>query len=337
MTRTEPDGKELGGRVAAILARCRQLHVEPAQLRSLSGYDRLQRAASGKQPRWQPWLLPGLLAILLAVFVHQELYTVQGLSRLILWVEGLDVENEPCMIEMHPIMADLTATPNNCSRCSDVLDVDRVSNITPQEFELKYAYSGRPVIITDGTANWTAPAVFNFQFFKELYAESSGRLAADSTERGCQFFPYKTDFDGLSDVFSMSAARANMQKGEEPWYIGWSSCDSAAGNELRRHYTRPYFLPETAELSRLDWIFMGTPGFGAHLHIDHVKHPSWQAQLHGRKMWTLEPPRECLSVCRSMDVTVNQGEIIVLDTNMWYHMTQIVSDEISITIGSDYD
>ncbi|XP_037076773.1 uncharacterized protein LOC119097936 [Pollicipes pollicipes] len=236
MTRTEPDGKELGGRVAAILARCRQLHVEPAQLRSLSGYDRLQRA---------------------------ELYTVQGLSRLILWVEGLDVENEP----VGTVASMQGSRVRVRRRCSDVLDVDRVSNITPQEFELKYAYSGRPVIITDGTANWTAPAVFNFQFFKELYAESSGRLAADSTERGCQFFPYKTDFDGLSDVFSMSAARANMQKGEEPWYIGWSSCDSAAGNELRRHYTRPYFLPETAELSRLDWIFMGTPGFGAHLHV----------------------------------------------------------------------
>ena len=28
---------------------------------------------------------------------------------------------------------------------------------------------------------------------------------------------------------------------------------------------------------------------------------------------------------------------VVLDTNIWYHMTTIVSDVISITIGSEYD
>ena len=50
-------------------------------------------------------------------------------------------------------------------------------------------------------------------------------------------------------------------------YYSRSNCDSAAANELRRHYRRPYFLPETSESSRLDWIFMGTPGFGAHMHV----------------------------------------------------------------------
>lgn len=28
---------------------------------------------------------------------------------------------------------------------------------------------------------------------------------------------------------------------------------------------------------------------------------------------------------------------VVLDTNIWYHKTSVVSDEISITIGSEYD
>ena len=45
------------------------------------------------------------------------------------------------------------------------------------------------------------------------------------------------------------------------------------------------------------------------LQIDHVKHPSWQAQLHGKKLWTLQPPPECLGVCRRMKTTVNPGEI----------------------------
>ena len=32
-------------------------------------------------------------------------------------------------------------------------------------------------------------------------------------------------------------------------------------------------------LGRKDWIFMGTPGYGAPFHLDNVKYPSWQAQV----------------------------------------------------------
>lgn len=30
----------------------------------------------------------------------------------------------------------------------------------------------------------------------------------------------------------------------------------------------PYFLPETSESSKTDWLFMGCPGYGAHLHVN---------------------------------------------------------------------
>lgn len=46
-----------------------------------------------------------------------------------------------------------------------------------------------------------------------------------------------------------------------------SNCDSSAANELRKHYRMPYFLPETSESSKTDWLFMGCPGYGAHLHV----------------------------------------------------------------------
>ncbi|CAG2119147.1 unnamed protein product, partial [Medioppia subpectinata] len=71
--------------------------------------------------------------------------------------------------------------------------------------------------------------------------------------------------------------------------------------------------------------------------IDHVGHPSWQAQVKGAKKWILEPPPECYTTCQVLEVIVNSGEIIVLDTNQWYHQTFIVGQQISITIGSEYD
>ena len=46
-----------------------------------------------------------------------------------------------------------------------------------------------------------------------------------------------------------------------------SNCDSSAANVLRKYYQKPYFLPDDSESSKTDWIFMGCPGYGAHLHV----------------------------------------------------------------------
>ena len=51
------------------------------------------------------------------------------------------------------------------------------------------------------------------------------------------------------------------------FYSCRSNCDFSAANTLRKHYKRPYFLPELSESSKTDWIFMGSPGYGAHLHV----------------------------------------------------------------------
>lgn len=249
-----------------------------------------------------------------------------------------------------------------------------------------YAYSGRPVIVKDALANWTAVDVFSYEFFSELYTKESNALASRSHR--CQFFPYKTEFRSLEEALTMSEDRQSNQ----PWYFGWSNCDSQTADVLRRHYSRPYFLPERSESSRTDWIFMGTAGLGAHMHVrvsnrllckcssrsrfnlmlnrysrlvlgtkvDHVSLPSWQAQCRGKKVWSLEPPPECHYQCQSMEVTVEAGDTsnkcysiilfkirtsflneiftpVVLDTNIWYHKTNVVSEEVSITIGSEYD
>ena len=67
-----------------------------------------------------------------------------------------------------------------------------------------------------------------------------------------------------------------------PWYVGWANCDSEAVDIMRDYYDRPHFLSEDSESGRKDWIFMGTPGYGAPFHIDNVQYPSWQAQVTNR-------------------------------------------------------
>ncbi|XP_018904169.2 uncharacterized protein [Bemisia tabaci] len=222
----------------------------------------------------------------------------------------------------------------DCSICLNVSQVDKVSDISPSEFEQRYVGPGRPVVVVDGSRGWSAVQVFDFDFFRRVYRESDHNW---ESQAACQFFPYKTEFQQLRDVFNMDPARANMSEGTQPWYVGWSNCDERVSRILREHYEPPYFLPQTSENKQTDWIFMGSPGYGAKMHIDNVNYPSWQAQLKGTKTWTLQPPLECFYKCNTLVVDVHPGEIIVLDTNRWYHQTQITSKDLSITIGAEFD
>lgn len=255
-----------------------------------------------------------------------------------IWFDALDrdIDREACLVEVPEFIQDYTRPPVDCFVCNGIRRIEKVSKITPEEFEQKYAYSGKPVVITDATSNWTATEHFSFDFFKSIYSQDSPAL--ENSDVNCQFFPYKTDFSNLGEVFNMSEDRAHLKDLSKPWYIGWSNCDSTAANLLRQHYQRPYFLPRVAECSRTDWIFMGSPGYGAHMHIDNVGDPSWQAQIKGKKQWTLKPPPECYYICENkMEVVVNPGEIIVVDTNRWYHSTLILGNELSIVITTEYD
>ena len=132
-------------------------------------------------------------------------------------VFDFDLEKESCFYPYPEIILDIFRPPVNCSICRDVHGVEKLSNLTQEEFSRKYAYTSRPVVITDGTKGWTAEKAFSFDYFKRVYDPNSPAL--DSQDSNCQFFPYKTNFRTLKEVFNMSEIDAKM-KGK-PWYIGW--------------------------------------------------------------------------------------------------------------------
>ena len=70
-----------------------------------------------------------------------------------------------------------------------------------------------------------------------------------------------------------------LQSGYKPWYVGWANCDETASDILQKYYDIPSFLPKGSKSGKKEWIFMGTPGFGAPFHLDDVKLPTWQAQV----------------------------------------------------------
>uniref|UniRef100_A0A182W7M1 Cupin-like domain-containing protein n=1 Tax=Anopheles minimus TaxID=112268 RepID=A0A182W7M1_9DIPT len=242
--------------------------------------------------------------------------------------------NEDCIFTMPAQLQKAFRPPESCGFCRAVHGtVPRLSSVSPADFARDYAYRGGPVIVTDATANWTAMERFDYWFFKRVY-ETHGN--GPKAER-CQFFPYQTGFRDIREALSLPESRVRYEPGTEPWYFGWSNCDPSIVRVLREHYQRPYFLPRDSENSAIDWVFMGGPGLGAHMHVDNVRLPSWQSQLKGAKEWILAPPPECYYQCEFLSVVVQTGETIVLDTNKWYHKTNVLPGPISITVGAEYD
>ncbi|XP_028392449.1 uncharacterized protein LOC114517009 [Dendronephthya gigantea] len=318
--------------------RAKQLEIDRKNLRKIKSLNALKTSSYRR-------LIAALICVVTLVLLppltykgftslHEETQKnfMQFIADNVLY---FDLEKDVCLLQAVEPYLDLFRPPVNCSICENVDTVDVVTDLSKDEFLQKYAYTGRPVLIRNGSKGWSALSHFNFEFFKNIYPKGSPVL--QSEDKDCQFFPYRTSFESLGEVFNMSKSMARMEG--KPWYIGWSNCDSNAANVLRKYYEKPYFLPEESESSRTDWIFMGCPGYGAHLHIDAVGKPSWQAQIKGTKQWILEPPPECYFKCQTSKhvVVVQPGDIIVLDTNRWFHQTDIIGSDMSITIGSEYD
>ena len=129
------------------------------------------------------------------------------------------IESTECLIENNEIMTEMARPRFNCKLCEYIREVPVERNISQESFKDLYAYSAVPVLVKDATKDWSAMSTFSFQFFKDLYQNTDGALKAIEDE--CQFFPYKTDFESLGDVFNMSDDRASFKEGEKPWYIGW--------------------------------------------------------------------------------------------------------------------
>ena len=124
-----------------------------------------------------------------------------------------------CIIDHNEASLEFVRPIANCAAmCEGLTEVPRFDSISREEFVKSYAYTGRPLVVTGGTKNWTAMKIFSFKYFKKLYEKYTDAYDVQD-ESSCQFFGYKTEFQNLEHVFEMGKKRAAL-KGQ-PWYIGW--------------------------------------------------------------------------------------------------------------------
>lgn len=238
-----------------------------------------------------------------------------------------DLKGGECVLSK-PILFQLSTLPReDCGMCAGLTQVARLKHIDRYEFVQKYAYAGGPIIVEDAAQNWPALKMLNYDFIRDLYLNQG-------TNNTFEFISYNSKAKSLHEFFAMEPTEANSTE----WYIGWANYDNDVSRNLSELYERPHFLPphETG-IRKLDWIYMGHPGHGAHIHIDRVTYPSWQAQIRGSKKWTFRPPAECLRQCAwSLEADVYPGDVIVFESNRWFHATRVLGTEMSLSIGSEF-
>ena len=126
------------------------------------------------------------------------------------------LKGSQCAVQLPYFLTNLMSPPANCSMCRGLRTIEKIKNLSKERFERLYAYSGRPVIVTDAMLNWTAREKFGFEFFAELYNNSGS-----DASRNCQFFPYQTKYQNLMEVFNSGPNTDRTFFSSEPWYIGW--------------------------------------------------------------------------------------------------------------------
>ncbi|KAK8783254.1 hypothetical protein V5799_015406 [Amblyomma americanum] len=229
-----PDYEE---RFAELYDKALALGLSPKELCALTGVKRLQSVGTttcrlarffGRlvslvrhaRPfcRYMKFLTALLLLAVIFQCCYFGLHSQKGWVSL--FVEREKLETEPCVVDMPARVQNGMMPPLDCKVCQDLRRVSRRSSLSHLDFESKHAYSGVPVVVTDGASNWTALQSFSLNFFKDLYQDAALRMSRSA----CQFFPYKTEFKSLEEVLNMTAERSKL-----PWYIG---CDNGAKNHF---------------------------------------------------------------------------------------------------------
>ncbi|CAL8125519.1 unnamed protein product [Orchesella dallaii] len=259
------------------------------------------------------------------------------------WLDINPLQNFPtiqetrCLIPVNHIIMEIARPLADCAYCSAGDAVIEMNEIPSKEEFLKVAYLSKTIIIRGGAEKLgVTKRNLSIDKIKDIFASERGGIRAVAYES--TFLPFTSPFNTLEDALEIVNDNFIWTGEDGPWYFGWSNEHLGASKKLKKLFPRPDFLPDEYDTTGSDWIFIGTPGPGAPMHLDYVRRPSWQAQLSGIKRWQVRPVYECESACpNTVTFTVNTGDMVFVDTNLWFHQTFVEGDKLSMSIGWEYD
>ncbi|XP_014368902.2 uncharacterized protein LOC106719152 [Papilio machaon] len=237
-----------------------------------------------------------------------------------------------CLVPLNYLVWEATRPLADCDYCVNITKPIILHNVTRDNFKI-HAYTSKPIVIKNVINHWRAVKYFNYYLFKRFYEHTMGSY--ELFDEGCQFLNFKSDLFSLKEVFSMPKERIMNAPGQKPWYVGWANCHPDIKSKIRQYYSIPEFLPDDAEFPETENIFFGYE-IGAVMHLDYIPRLMWQGQIKGSKNWSIAPVPECEQICHKFQFYVESGDVVLLDTRVWYHATSIPKGQFSVTLQSEY-
>ncbi len=165
--------------------------------------------------------------------------------------------------------------------------VDRRPTITGIPVDRTYGHAGKPLVLTEMTANWPAMHLWTEDYLTERFGEvlqKSYRTVGGQKE-------------GLTFTLGNYLAYMHAPPEQPPFYL--VNCQFHLNTDLETHYQVPPFfqcwyrqLHHNQRRYTLSWVFAGAAHTFSKLHTDVFNSSAWNVVISGQKLWLFFPPEQ---------------------------------------------
>lgn len=233
------------------------------------------------------------------------------------------------------------------SNDSKQLHVERVSNLSKEEFLQRYGIPGKPVVLLDLMDNWKAKTCWTPEFFKSKYGAIHVMLVRAKTQNKEITMRLGEYIDYIEST-----------KEENPYYLrSWRFPYDCP--ELLEDYNIPEYFKSWHQQfpykirPQLGELYIGSVNTGTYLHVDTMMTSAWNAVISGRKRWFFYPPEDqhylydgkvdafnpdltkypLFAKAKSLTCIQNPGEIIFIPSGWWH---QVVNERNGIALSENF-
>ena len=171
-----------------------------------------------------------------------------------------------------------------------------------------------------------------YQHIQQMFAE--GGTEIDNSV--CSIF-FSEMYTKMSDFFELSEEDVM----ERNISIGWKNCDGYGTRFYRKFFTRPMFVPVSAEIHLEKYFFLLQPSSNYIFapSVGEKEGQSYIYQAQGEAVFSFFVPVSCHNDCMEEPVKVHlkDGEVVHFPNNGWRFYVDTLGDQLSIIYLSSYD
>lgn len=131
-------GKEPEELFLEILKKCEKLGIAPKEFAKLSAVRKLKSRNHFAGDKILFYFLASFIAVCALVIAIGSQPLTLFFAKIWFYMRGYDIEAEMCVLDMPAEVQNMFMPPFDCSVCRNLTTIERVTNISPEDFENRY-------------------------------------------------------------------------------------------------------------------------------------------------------------------------------------------------------